>query len=57
MVYVDCTGVGAKEMMDRLAQRGIDVLDETDTTVRAVVHLHITEDDIDRAIEAFEASQ
>ena len=57
MVYVDCTEVGAKEMMDRLAQRGIDVLDETDTTVRAVVHLHITEDDIDRAIEAFEASQ
>jgi len=57
MVYVDCLEVGAKEMRDRLAKRGIDVLDETDSVIRAVVHLHITESDVDRAIDAFEASQ
>jgi len=57
MVYVDCADIGAKQMIERLAQRGVDVLDESDSIVRAVVHLHITDQDIDRAIEAFEDSQ
>ena len=57
MVYVDCAEVGAIEMRKRLSQRGIDVLDESDSIVRAVTHLHITDEDIDRAIEAFEDSQ
>ena len=57
MVYVDCDEGGAKDLVERLSERGVDVLDLSESTVRAVVHLHITDEDIDGAIEAFEASQ
>ncbi len=57
MVYVQCDEGSAKEVASRLASRGVDVSEETDSIVRAVTHLHITDEDIDRAIEAFEASQ
>ena len=57
MVYVECSQVGAVEIRERLAHRGVDVLDETDSIIRAVTHLHITDEDIDRTIDAFENSQ
>ena len=57
MVYVDCAEGGANDLVDSLAGQGIDVLDLSDSTVRAVIHLHITEEDIDRAIDAFAKSQ
>ena len=57
MVYVQCNEDSAKEVASRLASRGVDVSEETDSIVRAVTHLHITDEDIDRAIEAFEQSQ
>ena len=57
MVYVDCDEGGAKDLVERLSERSVDVLDLSESTVRAVVHLHITDEDIDGAIEAFEASQ
>jgi len=57
MVYVQCNEDGAKEVASRLASRGVDVSEETDSIVRAVTHLHITDQDVDRAIEAFEDSQ
>ena len=57
MVYVECVEVGAMEMRERLSQRGVDVLDESDSIIRAVTHLHITDEDVERTIEAFEASQ
>ena len=57
MVYVQCNEDSAKEVASRLASQGVDVSEETDSIVRAVAHLHITDEDIDRAIEAFEQSQ
>jgi threonine aldolase len=57
MVYVNYEEEGAKDLVERLSERGVDVLDLSESTVRAVVHLHITDDDIDRAIDAFKASQ
>jgi len=57
MVYVDCREDGAKALVKELAKMGVDVLDLEDSTIRAVVHLHITDEDIDRAIAAFEAAQ
>ena len=57
MVYVQCNEDSAKEVASRLASRGVDVSEETDSIVRAVAHLHITDEDIDRSIEAFEQSQ
>ena len=57
MVYVQCNEDSANEVASKLAGLGIDVSEESNSIVRAVVHLHITDEDIDRAIEAFEASQ
>jgi len=64
MVYINCKKDGAKTLVNTLAERGIDVLDLEQgvdygdiSTVRAVVHLHITDEDIDRVITAFDAAQ
>ena len=57
MVYVDCSEGGAKALVENLSSMGVDVLDLEASTIRAVVHLHITDEDIDRAIVAFEAAQ
>ncbi|HJM19561.1 MAG TPA: GntG family PLP-dependent aldolase [Candidatus Thalassarchaeaceae archaeon] len=52
MVYVN-GDMTALEILDGLAASGIDVLDVGPTAVRAVVHLHITDEDIDATIAAF----
>ena len=52
MVYID-SKMGAKELMAQLSNHGIDVLDVGPTAVRAVTHLHVTDEDIDKAIEVF----
>lgn len=52
MVYID-GDLGAAKILEGLAESGIDVLDVGPTAVRAVVHLHITDEDIERAIDAF----
>ena len=52
MVYID-SDMGAKKLMAELANNGIDVLDVGPTAVRAVVHLHVTDEDIDKVIQAF----
>ena len=57
MVYVQCMEESATEVARRLAELGVDVSVETDSIVRAVAHLHITDGDIDTATEAFEKSQ
>jgi 4-aminobutyrate aminotransferase-like enzyme len=45
--------MGAKKLMAELANNGIDVLDVGPTAVRAVVHLHVTDEDIDKVIKVF----
>ena len=57
MVYVDCSEGGAKALVEKLGSMGVDVLDLEESTIRAVVHLHITDEDIERAIVAFETAQ
>ena len=57
MVYIGCKEGGADGLVASLAQHGVDTLTIDDSTIRAVTHLHITDDDIDRAIAAFDASQ
>ena len=52
MVYID-SDMGAKKLMSELAKYGIDVLDVGPTAVRAVIHLHVTDDDIQKVIQAF----
>lgn len=53
MVYV--TGsMDGQDIVDQLAIYGIDVLTVGKNLIRAVVHLHITDEDIEQAIAAFE---
>ena len=52
MVYIE-SEQGAKEALRQLAEHGVDVLEVGPTAVRAVVHLHITEQDIDKTIQVF----
>ena len=54
MVYVHCLEESASEVARKIAVMGVDLSVETDSIVRAVAHLHITDKDIDTAIEAFE---
>ena len=54
MVYVE-GDLGAQKIMEGLAGHGVDVLDVGPTAVRAVIHLHITDEDIERTIAAFAA--
>jgi len=54
MVYIGCKEGQADDLVSRLSNQGIDTLAIDDSSIRAVTHLHITDDDIDRAINAFE---
>ena len=40
-------------MIEKLSKYGIDILDIDDSTIRAVFHLHITDKDLEAAIEVF----
>ena len=53
MVYIE-GDIGAKKILEKLAKQGIDVLEVGPSAVRAVVHLHITDEDIERTIQAFQ---
>jgi threonine aldolase len=55
MVYISCIDGQAEKLVEKLAKEGIDILTINDSTVRAVVHLHITDEDIDRTIHAFKS--
>ena len=48
------TGKGnTKEIIAGLSTKGVEILEIDDSTVRAVFHLHITDNDVEKAIEAF----
>ena len=48
------TGKGnTKEIIASLSTKGVEILEIDDSTVRAVFHLHITDNDVEKTIEAF----
>ena len=55
MAYISCQNLSASKVVEGLAELGIDVLDINSKVVRAVVHLHITDEDINRTIESFKS--
>ena len=57
MVYISTANGEAQKVVDQLAEHGVDTLTIDDSTVRAVIHLHITDEDIERAIAAFATTQ
>ena len=52
MVYFH-SQVPAVEVMEKLKSHGIDVMDIQPHACRIVVHLHITDEDVQRIIDAF----
>ena len=56
MAYIQ-TERPAADVMQDLAAKGIDLFDIAENSLRAVIHLHITDEDIDRTITAFEELQ
>ena len=50
MVYVECKQP-ASEVAEILAASGIDVFDISPTHIRIVIHLHITDEDVQRLLE------
>ena len=52
LVYVNYSG-DAKKLVESLANFGIDMFDLPYNRVRVAIHLHITDEDVDRIIAAF----
>ena len=42
-----------EKMIENLSKQGVDILSTDDSTIRAVFHLHITDEDLENAIGAF----
>ena len=55
MVYVYSEEIQSHQLQESLSERGLDVLTIDDSTIRLVTHLHINQDDVRRAISAFES--
>ena len=54
MVYFE-SKMPALEVLERLSEQSIDVLDVKPNVCRIVVHLHVTDEDVQRIIEIFSA--
>ena len=54
LVYVNCN-IPAADVVTSLGEFGIDMFDLPYNRVRVAIHLHITDDDVERIISAFAA--
>ena len=57
IVLISTPEGAAKSVVSSLAEQGVDIIDIHDSQVRAVTHLHITDEDIERTIAAFSSTQ
>ena len=46
---------GAEIVCKALGEHGVDIFDLRPNTIRLVTHLHITDEDIERTVAAFES--
>jgi len=53
IVFIGVGEGNAKMMIEKLSKHGVDILDIDDSTIRAVFHLHITDQDLEDAIDVF----
>ena len=53
IVFIGVEKGKTQEVIRALSEQGVEILGIDDSTVRAVFHLHITDDDVEKAIEAF----
>ena len=55
MVYFGVEGWSGQDTLDHLAAHGIDVLTLNDSTCRMVLHLHVTDEDVEQVLGAIAA--
>ena len=53
IVYIGVGKGKSKQMVEKLAKKDIDILDTDDSTIRAVFHLHIGDEDLEKIVEVF----
>ena len=53
IVFIGVGKGNTESIIEQLSTHGVDILSTDDSTIRAVFHLHITDEDLERAIEAF----
>ena len=53
IVFIGVGKGNTESTIEQLSTHGVDILSTDDSTIRAVFHLHITDEDLERAIEAF----
>lgn len=53
LIDIAGTGLSAGQFVDSLGELGVRVLTRSDTSLRAVIHRHIDDEDIDQVIAAF----
>ena len=53
IVFIGVEKGKTQEVIGALSEQGVEILEIDDSTVRAVFHLHITDNDVEKAIEAF----
>ena len=53
ILFIECVGVEPSHVVTELKERGVLVLKTADTTLRAVVNLHTTDEDVQKTIAAF----
>ncbi len=53
LIDIEGTGLSAKQFVEKLSGVGIRILPRGQTTLRAVVHRHIDDEDVEQVIEAF----
>ena len=53
IVFIGVGEGNAKMMIEKLSKQGVDILDIDDSTIRAVFHLHITDQDLEDTIDVF----
>ena len=53
IVFIGVEKGSTKRKIKELSKNGVKILDTDDSTIRAVFHLHITDEDVNNAIDAF----
>ena len=53
IVFISVEKGSTKRKIEELSKHGVGILDSDDSTIRAVFHLHITDEDLGEAVEAF----
>ena len=53
IVFIGVEKGSTKRKINELSKHGVEILDTDDSTIRAVFHLHITDEDLGTAIDAF----